>query len=196
MAQNIPTRDGHLLLELARLSIENKLKKNTARLTRLEEELPPYLSEEKRGTFVSLHKRKELRGCIGNIEPVKSIAAGIKDNAGHAAFDDSRFNPLTLDELEDTDIEVSILTSPQRLEYTDYHELLSKLEPGKDGVIIKKGFRSATFLPQVWEQLCSPESFLNHLCLKAGLKRDEWKHGALEVSVYRVQSFDEKDMID
>ena len=90
------------------------------------------------------------------------------------------------------DIEVSILTEPLPLAYRDSQDLIRKLRVNVDGVIIRKGHASATFLPQVWEQLPRPENFLNHLCMKAGLPADAWKHSELEVLTYQVQYFEEK----
>ena len=88
-------------------------------------------------------------------------------------------------------IEISILTEPKSLVYTGGKDLLNKLRPGVDGVIIKKGFHQSTFLPQVWEQLPDKKEFLNHLCLKAGLSGNAWEKGDLEVSTYQVQAFEE-----
>ncbi|MBT6340889.1 MAG: AmmeMemoRadiSam system protein A, partial [Desulfobacula sp.] len=107
-------------------------------------------------------------------------------------FNDSRFNPLSHDELKDTIIEVSILTCPQNLDYTDAKDLIAKLRPNIDGVMLKKHYKSATFLPQVWEQLKDPEIFLNHLCSKAGLSEDEWRSCDLNILIYQVQSFQEQ----
>ena len=87
---------------------------------------------------------------------------------------------------------MSVLTEPVPLDYTDADDLLVKLNPGVDGVIIKKGYASATFLPQVWEQLPQPEPFLSHLCMKAGLPAGQWRKGGLTVLVYRVQYFEEE----
>ncbi|MCK5837972.1 MAG: AmmeMemoRadiSam system protein A, partial [Desulfobacula sp.] len=139
-----------------------------------------------------LHKKGTLRGCIGNIEPAKPIFEGVKDNAKHAAFNDSRFSPLSYEELKETTIEISILTQPQKLDYTDADDLMAKLRPGIDGVMIKKQYQGATFLPQVWQQLKDPGAFLMQLCMKAGLSSDEWKSGNLSVSIYQVQSFEEE----
>ncbi|WP_027362338.1 AmmeMemoRadiSam system protein A [Desulfospira joergensenii] len=179
------------LLKFARSSIAAKL----GRAGELPDEkiahLSPVLMEEKRGVFVTLHKKGNLRGCIGNIEPVKSVREGIRENSEHAAFRDTRFSPLTPEELDEIDIEVSILTDPERVRYREARDLVSKLTPNVDGVILKKGHQRATFLPQVWEQLDDPDDFLSHLCVKAGLKGDEWKKGELEVYVYQVESFEE-----
>ena len=97
------------------------------------------------------------------------------ENAINAAFHDPRISPLTAQELDKVDIEVSILTEPKPLAYRDSADLLEKLCVNEDGVIIRKGTKSATFLPQVWEQPPRPEDFLSHLCRKAGLPYDTWK---------------------
>ncbi|MCK5685197.1 AmmeMemoRadiSam system protein A, partial [bacterium] len=169
MPNKISDNDGKLLLELSRQSILNKFKKNDDKLKFIENEVSPQILIEKRGTFVTLHQNSQLRGCIGNIEPVKNIFSGIMDNARHAAFNDSRFSSLSYEELDRIDIEISILTKPVKIDYNDSANLIARLKPGIDGVIIKKGYNSATFLPQVWEQLANPELFLSHLCTKAGL---------------------------
>ena len=143
------------------------------------------------GTFVTLKIQGQLRGCIGNLTATKSVLEGVKRNAINAAFHDPRFASLTAAELERTKIEVSILTSPRRLEYRDSQDLIHKLRVNVDGVILRKDQASATFLPQVWEQLSRPEDFLSHLCQKAGLSADAWKRSEPEVLTYQVQSFEE-----
>lgn len=192
MTGQLSKEDGILLLKLARETILRGLGKEKENLAALKTRVSPQVLEENRGTFVSLHKKGDLRGCIGNIEPTKPIFQGVADNAAHAAFNDSRFNPLSFEELKDTAIEVSILTQPEKIDYTDIKELISKIRPGIDGVMIRKHYHSATFLPQVWTQLKDPESFLSQLCLKAGLSSDEWKRGTLDISTYQVQLFEEK----
>ena len=144
------------------------------------------------GTFVTLKIQGQLRGCIGNLTSSESVLDGVKRNAVNAAFHDPRFSSLSAAELERTEIEVSILTEPLPLEYRDWRDLVQKLRVNEDGVIIRKGHTSATFLPQVWEQLPQPEDFLAHLCLKAGLLRDAWKSSELEVLTYQVQCFEER----
>ena len=144
-----------------------------------------------RGTFVTLTIKGELRGCIGSLEGREPIVDGVRHNAVNAAFHDPRFRPLGRQELDKVTIEVSILSEPQPLAYTDGEDLLGRLRPGTDGVIIRKGYASATFLPQVWEQLPDKEEFLTHLCLKAGLAPDAWRRGDLEVLTYQVQYFEE-----
>jgi len=143
------------------------------------------------GTFVTLTINGQLRGCIGSLSATTPIATGVRDNALNAAFHDPRFPPLSREELAAVHIEVSVLSEPAVLAYADADDLVAKLRPGIDGVIIKKGYASATFLPQVWEQLPQPEQFLGHLCMKAGLEADQWRHGDLTVRVYQVQYFEE-----
>jgi len=143
------------------------------------------------GTFVTLKIDNQLRGCIGNLSASAPIVKGVCDNALNAAFHDPRFSPLGKKELDAVHIEVSVLSEPVALTYTDADDLVARLRPGVDGVIIKSEFASATFLPQVWDQLPQPEPFLSHLCVKAGLPADQWRKGDLEVQVYQVQYFEE-----
>ena len=181
--------EGKYLLSVARQTIEEKL---TGQEERGQPEAfhSPKFSEN-RGTFVTLTENGALRGCIGHIIPQEPMIEGIKENAINAAFKDPRFPPLSEAEWKRVKVEISILTDPTPLVYTDEADLLKKLRPGIDGLIIKKGFYQATFLPQVWEQLPDRKVFLRHLCLKAGLDRDAWKHEKLEVFVYQVQAFEE-----
>jgi len=145
------------------------------------------------GIFVTLKQAGQLRGCIGNIEPDRSIKEGVAANVISAAFHDSRFAPLSREELERVDISISILTEPQPLRYTDAEELCSRLQKGVDGVILRCGHNSATFLPQVWDQLPDAEQFLSHLSLKAGMSKDAWKNENIDISTYQVQSFAEDE---
>jgi uncharacterized protein len=180
-------RYGQILLRLARNTLEQKLTKGA--------ELPapgePALSV-KAATFVTLKIAGRLRGCIGNLEPIGPLWQGIRDNAINAAFHDHRFSPLTPEELPEVHLDISILSQPVPLEYADASELLDKLRPGIDGVILRDGRHTATFLPQVWQQLPVPEQFLGHLCLKAGLPQEYWRQARLAINTYQVQSFAEE----
>jgi AmmeMemoRadiSam system protein A len=181
--------DGKVLLQTARAAIRMRL--SGAESDRREtSEIPPCLLEPG-GTFVTLTKNGALRGCIGHIVSDEPLIEGVRKNAVNSAFEDPRFPPLRREELDMIRIEVSVLTAPAPLEYLDRRDLLEKLQPGIDGVIIRKGAHQATFLPQVWEQLPDKERFLTHLCLKAGLSADAWRGGDLAVSIYRVQAFEE-----
>jgi len=183
--------EGEYLLSVARKTIEEALFHKKGGTAPNEKLSSPRFSE-KRGTFVTVTINGGLRGCIGHIIPQETLIEGVKINAINAAFRDPRFRPLSKEEFDKIKIEVSILTEPKPLSYTDANDLLNKLRPGIDGVIIKKGYHQATFLPQVWEQLPNKEEFLTHLCLKAGLDGNEWKRGGLEVSTYQVQAFEEE----
>jgi MEMO1 family protein len=188
--QSLNKRQGQTLVKLARQTIAQKLGKRSAKIDSDAMSDPAF--QMKRGTFVTLTINKQLRGCIGNLEGRDSLVAGIERNAVNAAFHDPRFSPLKGDELDHVDIEVSILTEPRPLEYKDSNELISKLRVHVDGVILQKGSFGATFLPQVWEQLPEPESFLSHLCMKAGLPADTWKKEHPDISTYQVQYFEEE----
>jgi AmmeMemoRadiSam system protein B/AmmeMemoRadiSam system protein A len=188
--RHLNKHQGQALVRLARKTIMGKLGLKSARA-----ESDPMIDncfQEHRGTFVTLTIDKQLRGCIGNLESTESIMAGIKRNAVNAAFHDPRFAPLKADEFDQVEIEISILTEPQPLEYRNSKDLLVKLRINVDGVILRKGSASATFLPQVWEQLPQPESFLSHLCTKAGLSSDAWRKNNLEILTYQVQYFEEE----
>ena len=189
-AHQLNGEQGSYLLSVARTTIEERLYRRKAARGAATD--LPALFHERRGTFVTLTIGGKLRGCIGHIVPQESLIEGIRENALNAAFRDPRFRPLTADEWEGVRIEISILTEPKPLSYSDGNDLLAKLRPGTDGLIIRKGRRQATFLPQVWDQLPKKEDFLAHLCYKAGLAGDEWEKGGLEVSTYQVQAFEEE----
>ncbi len=187
-------KQGQLLVKLARNTI---LKELAGKSTNTKADTSILAFQDERfqahcGTFVTLKIKGQLRGCIGNLTPEGSVLEGVKRNAVNAAFHDPRFSSISAAELDRTQIEVSILTEPLPLAYRDSQDLIQKLRVNVDGVIIRKGHASATFLPQVWEQLPRPEDFLNHLCMKAGLPADAWKHSELEVLTYQVQYFEEK----
>lgn len=184
-------QQGEVLVRLARQEIERHLGVASERpVTAAELDCPAF--HRKSGVFVTLHKRRDLRGCIGSLAAVEPVVDGIKRNALNAAFQDYRFDPVTADELLALHVEISVLTDPKPLAYDTADDLLRLLRPGIDGVILKgpRG-EGATFLPQVWQQLPTPEQFLGHLCRKAGLTEGAWRSGALHVLTYQVQSFEE-----
>jgi AmmeMemoRadiSam system protein A len=189
----LTSSQGMTLVALARQTLARDLGRTIppAEVQGLEARLADPAFQARCGTFVTLKIDHRLRGCIGSLSADASLAAGVRENARNAAFHDPRFSPLTSAELDALQIEVSVLSEPVRLAYTDADDLLSKLNPGIDGVILKKGYASATFLPQVWEQLPQPEAFLSNLCMKAGLSADRWRQGDLTVLVYQVQYFEE-----
>ena len=188
--------EGAFLLKLARSEMENHLGISRDHQGDFPGKTHCRHSEalgEKRGVFVTLHGKPDgaLRGCIGSITAQRSVEEGVRINAVNAAFKDPRFSPLARGELDQVLLEISILTEPQQLDAAYGDALLSKVRPFLDGVILEKGGKGATFLPQVWEQLPDPAAFFSHLCAKAGLDRNAWKKKGLTVSTYQVQSFEE-----
>jgi AmmeMemoRadiSam system protein B/AmmeMemoRadiSam system protein A len=184
---------GQLLVKLARHTILDNLGRKivATESDRLVDPPRDAKFQSHCGTFVTLKIHGQLRGCIGNLTSTETVWDGIKRNAINAAFHDPRFSPLTDKEFDQAEIEVSILTEPRPLAYNNGQDLIQKLRINVDGVIIRQGGASATFLPQVWEQLPQPEQFLSHLCTKAGLPSDAWKNSELEVLTYQVQYFEE-----
>lgn len=184
---------GQLLVKLARKTLEEEF----GLLSGLEADFLQALSapvfHEKWATFVTLTMNGGLRGCIGNLEACDTAVNSVRCNARYAAFNDCRFSPLSREELPKIRIEVSVLTRGRELLYHDAAELVSRLRPSVDGVILRKGGCSATFLPQVWEQLPEPEDFLSYLCRKACLPPDCWRYDHPDILVYQVQKFKEQE---
>jgi AmmeMemoRadiSam system protein A len=187
----IPPEQGQALVQMARKTLMERfgIKLDAAQEQCLACWLAHPALQVKAGTFVTLKIDGRLRGCIGSFVG-QSLIEGVQANAVNAAFHDPRFPPLAAEELHRVAIEVSILTPSQPLPYLNSTDLIAKLRPGLDGVTIRKGLCSATFLPQVWEQLPGPEVFLTHLCIKAGLGADAWRMDKLEVETYQVQCFE------
>ena len=117
----------------------------------------------------------------------------IMDNAQNAAFRDPRFPPVDADELGTIEIEISVLTVPQPLHFQSPQDLLDRLQPHKDGVILQIGRYSATYLPQVWEQIPDKVAFMNSLSRKAGCPRDAWRDSNASVLIYGVEAFKESE---
>jgi AmmeMemoRadiSam system protein A len=187
--QLLTKREGRVLLDLARQTIAAELGIAHETPSARDKQFPVFTSQ--RGTFVTLKQDGNLRGCIGSLTATQPLVENIRTNALNAAFRDPRFSPLTAMEWSQIKIEISILSPPHKLDFASGQDLPNHLTPHQDGVVIRKGYASATFLPQVWKQLARAEDFLAHLCLKAGLAADAWRQGDLEVETYRVQSFAE-----
>jgi AmmeMemoRadiSam system protein A len=177
------------LLSLARESIGFNLK--SRRPYPVDPDLLTPALVEDRACFVTLSLDGQLRGCIGHLEAIQPLYKDVIENSVSAAFGDSRFPPLNEEEMDRVEIELSILGKPTDLPYKDADDLVKKLRPGKDGVVLGKGIHCATFLPQVWEQIKAPEGFLSRLCIKAGLDSEEWRKGKLGIQTYSVESFGE-----
>ena len=172
------------LIEIARNSISTYLQ--TGKKMELSE-TDPILKQEM-GAFVTLNEHGQLRGCIGNLSASGPLYLTVRDMAVEAAIDDPRFSALALSELKDVEIEISVLSPLKRVDSAD------KVELGKHGVLVRKGYHSGVFLPQVaTETGWSKEEFLNTLCTqKAGLSPDAWKDKDTELYIFEAEVFSEK----
>lgn len=141
--------------------------------------------------FVTLTQSGNLRGCIGNLLPTGPLYQAVVENAARAALNDPRFPPVRAAEAAGLHIEVSVLTVPAPLAFASPEDLVAKLQPHQDGVVLNISGRSATFLPQVWEQLPEKTTFLSHLAAKAGCAADAWRGPDVAVSIYAVEAFAE-----
>lgn len=179
MDQNYYTKgEQEFLSKIARTSLEYQLRRGE----KFEPQTVNQKLWEKRGCFVTLRRQGELRGCIGLIEPVESLLLAIRDNAVAAARD-PRFAPVEEFELDDLEIEISVLTVPVKCS-------LSEIKPG-DGIVIKRGDNSATFLPQVWQDLPKKNDFLAALCHKAGIDYALCQDKEMEFFRYQAIVFSE-----
>ena len=159
----------------------------------LENALKNYpILEEDGAAFVTINKEpnEQLRGCIGSLQAYRPLYKDIIMNAQAAALRDPRFAPLSVEELKEISIEVSILSKPQPLQYDDIDDLKSKVVPFEDGVVLKLDGKQATYLPQVWEQLPKFDDFFSSLCMKANLGSNCLSQHP-EISTYRVQKYKE-----
>lgn len=173
------------LLNIARTAISDTLHHASTLDTKALLNTHPELSKPK-ATFVTLTLDGRLRGCIGSLVAHRTLLDDLIYNAKAAAFDDPRFYPLSLEEFLHVKIEISLLSEPETVEYKDVEDLKRQIVTGVDGIILQKGSRKATFLPQVWEQLPSFELFFSHLCQKAGLEPDCLVHHP-DIKRYRVE---------
>jgi len=149
----------------------------------------PALAEQG-ATFVTLTQRGELRGCIGTLEAHRPLREDVAHNALAAAFRDPRFAPLAAREFAITRVEVSLLSAPAPLTVADEADLLARLVPGVDGIVLSWRRRRATFLPQVWETLPEPQDFVAQLKRKAGLDARFWADD-VRIERYTVAKFKE-----
>ncbi len=189
MDERLTQEDKALLLKLARDALVEGV--SGARLQPLDLGMLPELLRQPGASFVTLTHQGELRGCVGTLEAYLPLAEDVREHTLAAAFNDYRFPPVRPDEVDGLQIEVSYLTSPEELDYEDSQDLLERLRPGVDGVIIYHDMRRATFLPQVWEKLPEPAQFLDHLCSKMGVEAGFWRYKKLRILTYQVEDFHE-----
>jgi len=174
------------LLDFARQSIESGLAGGTA-LELDSENLAGSLSI-RLGVFVTLTRFGTLRGCIGSTESPDPLALSVAECAFKAAFHDPRFPRLEAGEFEHTRIEISVLSEPEPLAAADWADLLNRLRPREDGLLLEDGSHRSTFLPRMWDMISDPEEFLDRLLSKAGLPGDHWSE-TIRFKRYRALSF-------
>jgi AmmeMemoRadiSam system protein A len=173
-----------LLLRLARQALEESVR--TGRLGEIEK--PAEAPEEKCGAFVTLHKRGNLRGCVGYIESVKPLYQTVRECAMAAALHDRRFDPVEPEEIPHLHLEISVLSPLEDIPP-------DQVEVGRHGLLISRGFQRGLLLPQVatewhWDR----ETFLSETCHKAGLPADDWRRGA-RIQVFTAQIFAESSVL-
>jgi AmmeMemoRadiSam system protein A len=191
MSEQLSEGEKRFLLDIAREAIACAVRGEEEPKVELRT-LPPRLREYG-ASFVTLTDSDgELRGCIGTVEAHTPLAHDVQRNAVGSALRDPRFFPVRPEELQGLRIELSILTRPQPLAYDGPDDLLEKIRPGIDGVILEKGFRRATLLPSVWTKIPDPVKFLSALCLKAGLPEGEWRRGEVGIHVYQAEKVTEE----
>ena len=185
---DITSEEKQLLLKIARQSINSGLNGDESpavEINQLGGNLVKQLS-----SFVTLMQNGELRGCMGSLQATGALAESVANTAFNAAFRDPRFPALTDREMQNTDIEISILSPMEALSVLSREDLLNQLKPNIDGLLLEDGLYRSTFLPQVWEQLPDAETFLQHLLLKAGLSQDYWSE-TIRFHRYQTVSFHE-----
>ncbi len=180
------------LIELARQAVREAVATGRSPSVNAED-FPPRLREPK-GSFVTLTQRGALRGCIGNLRAAEPLYASIINNARSAATRDYRFPPVREEELDSLEFEISVLSEPKPLNFTSPEDLLAKLQPHRDGVVLEIGSATSTFLPQVWRQLPDKVQFLSALAKKAGCGPNDWRKPGTRVLVYRVEAFKESEL--
>jgi AmmeMemoRadiSam system protein A len=179
-AMNLSPADKQLLLQVARDSIEAHLTGKSAPPVQVSS---PVL-QEFRGAFVSLHRHRQLRGCIGYIDAIKPLLETVQDMAPAAAFRDPRFRPLQASELADLEIEISVLSPLRRIKNPE------EIEVGQHGLYIIRGMKQGLLLPQVaTQQHWDRQTFLEQTCNKAGLPPDSWKDANTQIYIFSAEIF-------
>jgi len=181
-------KDIDLLFDIARTALHKTIIEGEHHWQPDLAQLPRVLHQPA-ATFVTLYTRGKLHGCIGSVEPRLPMAWDVAKNAIAAARHDPRFPVLRHDELDDTEIEISILTPLQELPYSSLEDLLNKIRPGIDGVMVERGWQRGLLLPQVWEQIPDPQEFLAHVALKAGASPDIYLDPRTKVYTFQVHNF-------
>ncbi len=194
MSHTYSDDDGVFLVSLARKTVDAIVK--TKQKPKTPEDTPKYLCE-KSGVFVTLNStlndRVNLRGCIGRPYPSMPLVEATIDSAVDSAINDPRFPAVTPEELDMILIDLSVLTPPKKIEYSQPEELLNLVKVGLDGLIAIRGMFRGLLLPQVavdWKW--DTREFLEHTCNKAGLPVDSWKDPETEFMSFQAEIFGEE----
>lgn len=184
----LETTDKNTLLRLARESITYGMMHGTA-LPVAAQDYSEVLQKHA-ASFVTLHYNRQLRGCIGSLSAHQALVSDVVQNAFNAAFRDPRFTPLQRDELANVHIHIEVLNPAEPLSFNSEQELIDMLRPGIDGLILREGRQTGTFLPSVWSSLPEPGVFLQQLKRKAGLQPGYWSD-RIAVERYTTTAFEE-----
>lgn len=191
VTEKVSAQDRQFLLKLARRTL--RCVATNGPLPEIRNgETSPSLSQT-RACFVTLTEDGTLRGCIGHILPQEALCRAVEDNTQSAATRDPRFRPVEPAEVDRIKIEISVLTEPEPLSFASPDELLSRLKPYEDGVVLRIGSQGATYLPQVWAQIPDKVEFLNQLSQKAGCAPSAWRGKETSLSIYHVEAFEESE---
>jgi uncharacterized protein (TIGR00296 family) len=181
--------DGKELVKIARRAVTEFLKTNS----KIDDAEFNSKFDFSSGVFVTLNKQNSLRGCIGYPIPVKKLSDGLIDAAISAATQDTRFSPVSSDELDRITFEVTVLTPPVEIKVKEYADYLKEIKVGRDGLIVENSYSSGLLLPQVpTEYGWNVEEFLEYTCQKAGLEKDAWKDNDTKISRFEGVIFKEE----
>lgn len=181
--------ERRVLLDVALRAVRRGVGRGAAEAVRLSEYQASLHAP--RATFVTLEQDARLRGCIGSLEAVRPLVEDVNANAFAAAFRDPRFPPVCEHEVGGLTISISVLSEPEGLDVDSERDLLARLQPGVDGLILQSGPLRGTFLPAVWASLPEPRDFVRQLKLKTGLRVDHWPEG-VRVWRYSVEVIGEE----
>jgi AmmeMemoRadiSam system protein A len=183
LCEQTPARAA--LLDVALRSIESGVR--TGEPLSVDPDDFPLALREPRATFVTLRRAGALRGCVGALVASRPLVADVAHSAFAAAFRDARFPALDAAELDDLEIHISVLSALEPFPVRGEADLLDRVRPGVDGLVLRDGARQGTFLPAVWGSIPEPADFLRELKHKAGLPLDGWSE-SWEVLRYTVES--------
>ena len=186
--ENFAKTYGKVLMQIVHLSLEKAVKHNK-HYSPSRANYPEDIFD-KGASFVTLRKKGELRGCIGSILPNSSIAQDIASNTYLASKEDSRFSPITEDELKEIKYSISLLSGFEKIPYKSEQDLLNKIKQGIDGIVIRDGDRQGVFLPSVWSELPDKTEFFKQLKVKAGMNPNYWNN---RIKVYRFRTVEIKN---